>query len=293
MERMFLPELPEVENVKRGLNEFIVGETVRTVEVRWPRIIESPTANQFSKRLQGQTFERVSRRGKFLLFYLTNDVLISHLRMEGKYQLIEPDEKGQLPRRGKHTHVIFHLESGKKLCYLDVRKFGRMSLVAKGQEFDHKSLVKLGPEPTVADFDLTAMQAFLTRRTKAIKGVLLDQQIVVGIGNIYADEILFEAKVHPATPANRLTDSEEIRLHQAIIAILDAAIDKGGTTIRSYENAFGDIGTFQNQLEVYGKDGEACVNCGTEIKKIKNAGRGTHYCPICQPMKEWRKWQRS
>lgn len=283
---MFLPELPEVENVKRGLNEFIVGETVRTVEVRWPRIIESPTANQFSKRLQGQTFERVSRRGKFLLFYLTNDVLISHLRMEGKYQLIEPDEKGQLPRRGKHTHVIFHLESGKKLCYLDVRKFGRMSLVAKGQEFDHKSLVKLGPEPTVADFDLTAMQEFLTRRTKAIKGVLLDQQIVVGVGNIYADEILFEAKVHPATPANRLTDSEEIRLHQAIIAILDAAIDKGGTTIRSYENAFGDIGTFQNQLEVYGKDGEACVNCGTEIKKIKIAGRGTHYCPVCQPMKE-------
>lgn len=293
MERMFLPELPEVENVKRGLNEFIVGETVRTVEVRWPRIIESPTANQFSKRLQGQTFERVSRRGKFLLFYLTNDVLISHLRMEGKYQLIEPDEKGQLPRRGKHTHVIFHLESGKKLCYLDVRKFGRMSLVAKGQEFDHKSLVKLGPEPTVTDFDLAAMQEFLTRRTKAIKGVLLDQQIVVGVGNIYADEILFEAKIHPATPANRLTDSEEIRLHQAIIAILDAAIDEGGTTIRSYENAFGDIGTFQNQLEVYGKDGEACVNCGTEIKKIKIAGRGTHYCPVCQPMKEWRKWQRS
>ena len=286
MERMFLPELPEVENVKRGLNEFIVGETVRTVEVRWPRIIESPTASQFSKRLQGQTFERVSRRGKFLLFYLTNDVLISHLRMEGKYQLIEPDEKGQLPRRGKHTHVIFHLESGKKLCYLDVRKFGRMSLVAKGQEFDHKSLVKLGPEPTVTDFDLAAMQEFLTRRTKAIKGVLLDQQIVVGVGNIYADEILFEAKIHPATPANRLTDSEEIRLHQAIIAILDAAIDEGGTTIRSYENAFGDIGTFQNQLEVYGKDGEACVNCGTEIKKIKIAGRGTHYCPVCQPMKE-------
>ena len=281
-----MPELPEVENVKRGLNEIVVGETVEKVEVRWPRIIESPAPNEFSKRLMGQTIERVDRRGKFLLFYFTNDVMISHLRMEGKYQLMEPGDDGVLPRRTKHNHVIFHLESGKKLCYLDVRKFGRMSLVPKGEEFDHKSLAKLGPEPTEADFELADMQEFLTRRTKAIKGVLLDQEVVVGIGNIYADEILHEAKIHPLTPANRLTDDEEIRMHRAIITILDNAIGKGGTTVRSYENAFGDVGTYQDQLKVYGKDGEPCSTCGTEISKTKVSGRGTHYCPVCQAMKE-------
>jgi formamidopyrimidine-DNA glycosylase len=281
-----LPELPEVETVRKGLDELVTGETVAAVEVRWPRIIAEPAVNQFSKRLMGQTLEKVGRRGKFLLFYFTDDVLISHLRMEGKYELVEPEANGQLIRRTKHTHVIFHLQSGKKLNYLDVRKFGRMYLVSRGQEFEHKSLVKLGPEPTSEEFVLEEMQEFLTTRTKAIKGVLLDQQIVVGVGNIYADEILFEAEIHPVTPANRLTDAEEIRLHEAIIAILEAAVKNGGTTIRSYANAFGDAGTNQENLKVYGREGEACVNCGTEIQKIKVAGRGTHYCPVCQPMKE-------
>lgn len=281
-----MPELPEVETVRKGLDELVTGETVAAVEVRWPRIIAEPAVNQFSKRLMGQTLEKVGRRGKFLLFYFTDDVLISHLRMEGKYELVEPEANGQLIRRTKHTHVIFHLQSGKKLNYLDVRKFGRMYLVSRGQEFEHKSLVKLGPEPTSEEFVLEEMQEFLTTRTKAIKGVLLDQQIVVGVGNIYADEILFEAEIHPVTPANRLTDAEEIRLHEAIIAILEAAVKNGGTTIRSYANAFGDAGTNQENLKVYGREGEACVNCGTEIQKIKVAGRGTHYCPVCQPMKE-------
>jgi len=281
-----LPELPEVENVRQGLDELIVGETVTNVEARWPRIIDSPPANQFSNRLSGQTVEKVSRRGKFLLFYFTDDVLISHLRMEGKYQLVKPAEKGQLPRRTKHTHVIFHFTSGNELRYLDVRKFGRMNLVKKGEEFDHKSLKKLGPEPTPDAFKLGEMQELLTRRTKAIKGVLLDQKLVVGIGNIYADEILFDAKVHPVTPGNRLTEAEESRLHRSILTIIESAVEKGGTTIRSYKNAFGDVGMYQDQLQVYGKEDEECVNCGTMIEKIKVAGRGTHYCPVCQPLKE-------
>lgn len=280
-----MPELPEVESVRRGLDEIVVGETVDKVEVRWPRIIESPEPNDFAKRLMGQTIEEVRRRGKFLLFYFTDDVLISHLRMEGKYQIVEPEKDGRLPRRSKHMHVIFHMKSGRKLIYHDVRKFGRMSLVEKGTEFEHKSLMKLGPEPTRETFQLEEMQKFLTRRTKAIKGVLLDQQMVVGLGNIYADEVLFHAKVHPLKPANRLTDAEEIRLHEATIEIMTNAIKSGGTTIRTYQNAFGDEGSYQNQLKAYGKDGEACPNCGTEIEKIKVAGRGTHYCPVCQPLK--------
>ena len=280
-----MPELPEVESVRRGLSELVVGETVEKVEVRWPRIIGSPVHNQFSRQLIGQTIEKVDRRGKFLLFYFTDDVMISHLRMEGKYALVEPEVNGQLPLRGKHTHVIFYLESGKKLLYNDVRKFGRMHLVPKGEEFKHTSLMKLGPEPTAEAFLLKDMQKFLTRRTKAIKGVLLDQQIVVGIGNIYADEILHRAQIHPVTPANTLTEDEEIRLHETIIQVMDEAVLSGGTTIRSYANAFGEVGTYQEKLQVYGRDGENCLTCGTEIQKMKVAGRGTHYCPVCQALK--------
>lgn len=281
-----MPELPEVENVKQGLNKLVTGETIQHVEVRWRRIIDEPTPHEFASRLRGQTIERVERRGKFLLFYFDDYVMISHLRMEGKYLLAEPKTNGELPRRDNHTHIIFHLDSGKKLVYHDVRKFGRMYLVNKGEEFAHKSLAKLGPEPTEGDFLLEEMQEFLTRRTKAIKGVLLDQQIVVGVGNIYADEILYRAQIHPGTPANRLTDAEEERLHEAVIYILNNAVNSGGTTIRTYKNAFGDAGTYQDELKVYGKDGDDCPTCGTEIAKTKIAGRGTHYCPVCQAMKE-------
>ncbi len=281
-----MPELPEVESVVQGLNQMILGETIKKVDVLWPRIIESPAVAEFKDRLEGQAFEEVKRRGKFILFYLTNDVLISHLRMEGKYQLAHPQTKIKDPFDTKHTHVVFHLESGDELRYLDVRKFGRMSLVEKGLEFKHKSLAKLGPEPVPTEFKLKDMQKFLTRRMKAIKGVLLDQQVVVGIGNIYADEILFKAKIHPTRSANSLTATEEEKLYEAIISILAEAVKKGGTTIRSYENAFGEIGNYQEQLKVYGKTGEACVRCGTEIEKIKVVGRGTHFCPTCQPVKE-------
>ncbi len=277
-----MPELPEVESVVQGLNQMILGEKIKTVEVRWPRIIESPAVEEFKNQLEGQIIEEIKRRGKFILFYLTDDVLISHLRMEGKYQVVDPKNEVVDPFDSKHTHVVFHLGSGDELRYLDVRKFGRMSLVPKGQEFKHKSLAKLGPEPVAEEFKLDAMQEFLTRRTKAIKGVLLDQHIVVGIGNIYADEILYEAKIHPSRPANSLTAAEEELLYKAIISILAKAVKKGGTTIRSYENAFGENGNYQDYLKVYGKTGEDCPRCGTPIEKIKVAGRGTHFCPTCQ-----------
>lgn len=281
-----MPELPEVESVVQGLNRLVLGEKIKNVEVRWPRIIESPAVADFKNQLEGQFFEEVKRRGKFILFYLTDYVLISHLRMEGKYQFVDPKNEVEDPFDTKHTHVIFHLESGYELRYLDVRKFGRMSLVNIGQEFNHKSLAKLGPEPVAEEFKLAEMQEFLTKRTKSIKGVLLDQHVVVGIGNIYADEILYQAKIHPTRPANSLTATEEERLYEAIISILEKAVTKGGTTIRSYENAFGENGNYQEYLRVYGKTGEACVRCDTKIEKIKVVGRGTHFCPNCQVMKD-------
>lgn len=280
-----MPELPEVESVRNGLNQLIVGEKISRVEVYWDNIIESPAVENFKENLIGQVVEKVNRRGKFLLFYLTEKVLISHLRMEGKYEYLPPKHE-EIASKNKHTHIIFHLESGYELHYLDVRKFGRMSLVEKGKEFEHKSLAKLGPEPTVEEFKLENMKKFLTRRTKAIKGVLLDQEMVVGIGNIYADEILFQSKIHPERPSNTLTDQEEKILHDSIIDILSKAVDMGGTTVRTYKNAFGKDGNYQNYLKVYGKNGLACPRCGTEIEKIKVVGRGTHYCPNCQELED-------
>ncbi|MDN6161624.1 MAG: DNA-formamidopyrimidine glycosylase [Atopostipes sp.] len=279
-----MPELPEVESVREGLSEMIVGEKISTVEVRWDNIIESPAVENFKKYLEGQIFEKVNRRGKFLLFYLTDYVLISHLRMEGKYQYLLPSYGEKDAIEDKHTHIIFYLESGYELRYLDVRKFGRMSLVKKGEEFEHKSLAKLGPEPTLEDFKLEEMRDFLTRRRKAIKGVLLDQEIVVGIGNIYADEILFRSQIHPEKSAKTLTAAEEEILHESIINILDEAVQKGGTTIRTYQNAFGENGSYQEDLKVYGKNGLDCPRCGTKIEKIKVVNRGTHFCPSCQEL---------
>lgn len=277
-----VPELPEVESVRMGLEQLIKGATINKVDVFWGRIISDlDDINQFEAELIGQTIQSIGRRGKFLLFYLSNDVMISHLRMEGKYIVVSPKEP-----LTKHTHVVFHLKDGRQLRYLDVRKFGRMALVKNGEESSHKSLAKLGPEPIADEFQVGRLHQSLSKRAKAIKGVLLDQQIVAGIGNIYADEILYEAGIHPATPANRLTEDQHIVLHQAILDVMGRAVKAGGTTIRSYQNAFGQEGTYQQSLHVYGRNGKECLECGTIIEKIKIAQRGTHFCPVCQPMSE-------
>ena len=185
-----MPELPEVENVRQGLSIQVEGRTITHVDVLWANIIKDPSVEEFKKQLENQTIHQVGRRGKFLLFYLTDYTLISHLRMEGKYTLVPTPSDFQL-----HTHIVFHLDNGEDMRYMDVRKFGRMSLVEKGQEENHPSLSKLGPEPVREEFKIDAMTARLQKHKKAIKAVLLDQSMVVGIGNIYADEILFEAGI--------------------------------------------------------------------------------------------------
>lgn len=277
-----MPELPEVESVRTGLEGLIKGATIKKVDVYWGRIVSEPDdTERFKLELQGQTLESISRRGKFLLFHFTKSVMISHLRMEGKYTVVS--DHAPLT---KHTHVVFHLEDGRELRYLDVRKFGRMALVEKGTEMTHPSLLKLGPEPTASTFAIEKFHEELKKRSKAIKGVLLDQGIVAGIGNIYADEVLHEAGIHPTCPANQLNEEQRIVLHQAILDVMDRAVTAGGTTIRSYKNAFGQEGTYQQSLLVYGRVGENCQACGHAIEKIKVAQRGTHFCPICQP--EWR-----
>ncbi|MCI1856777.1 MAG: DNA-formamidopyrimidine glycosylase [Sporolactobacillus sp.] len=273
-----MPELPEVETVKRTLNELVIGKTIDHVEIRWPKIIHRPADPRlFAMLLQGETVRHVGRRGKFLLFELDRFVLVSHLRMEGRYRL---DPEGVLVDR--YTHVIFHMTDHTSLRYRDVRKFGTMHLFNKGSEWDRPPLNKLGPEPFSPSFTVATLAEKCARTKRAIKPVLLDQAIVAGLGNIYTDESLFRARIHPLTPADQLSVAEVAALHRAILETLGEAVRLGGTSVRTFVNSQGQMGLFQQRLCVYGRKGEPCPVCGTPIEKIKVGGRGTHFCPHCQ-----------
>ena len=271
-----MPELPEVETVRRGLETLILGKKISSIEIRYPKMIKTDL-DEFQKEVPGQIVELMGRRGKYLLFYLTDKVLISHLRMEGKY-FYYPD---QVPER-KHAHVFFQFEDGGTLVYEDVRKFGTMELLAPQFLDAYFVSKKLGPEPREDDFDLQTFQAALSKSKKPIKSHLLDQTLVAGLGNIYVDEVLWRAQVHPARPSQSLTVEEVTAIHDQTIAVLGQAVEKGGSTIRTYTNAFGDDGTMQDFHQVYDKAGQECSHCRTVIEKIQLGGRGTHFCPQCQ-----------
>lgn len=275
-----MPELPEVEAVKEGLNQLVHHKTIQSVEVLWDNLILGDSA-QFKELLINQQIESVARRGKFLIINLTDYQLISHLRMEGKYDFY-PTEISV----NKHNHVFFHFTDGTSLVYNDVRKFGRLQLVNKGMALEQPNLRKLGPEPLGEAFTLNYFIHALKRSRGLLKPVLLAQNVVVGLGNIYVDESLWQAQLHPKLEANHLTNKEYQRLHQAIIAVLSLAVEMGGSTIRTYKNALGEAGKFQQQLNVYGRTGLPCHRCGTPIEKIKLGGRGTHFCPHCQSLKD-------
>ncbi len=281
-----MPELPEVETVRKGLERLVVGKTIDAVTVLWPRIIELPEVPLFQAFLSGQEIIGVQRRGKFLILKLTDFDLVSHLRMEGKYEYFP---SAQTAIQDKHTHVIFQMQDGSQLQYRDVRKFGRMALVPKNQSSKYKGIQQLGPEPLSHDFDKIAFQEALKKKTMAIKPLLLNQKIVVGLGNIYVDESLWLASIHPERLASSLTERETSLLYERIIAVLGQAVEAGGTTIRTYANALGEAGTFQVSLQVYGQTGQPCTRCQTPIQKIKVAQRGTHFCPTCQRNKEVRR----
>ena len=274
-----MPELPEVETVRRGLEKLILGKKIASLDIRYPKMIKTDL-DQFQKELPGQVVKSMGRRGKYLLFYLTDKVLISHLRMEGKYFYYP----GQVPER-KHAHVFIHFEDGGTLVYEDVRKFGTMELLAPELLEAYFISKKLGPEPSEQDFDLGSFKLALKKSKKPIKSHLLDQTLVAGLGNIYVDEVLWRAKVHPASPSQSLTRAEATSIHEQTIEVLGQAVEKGGSTIRTYTNAFGEDGTMQDFHQVYDKTGEACSRCGAIIEKIQLGGRGTHFCPKCQRRK--------
>lgn len=275
-----MPELPEVETIKRTLEQLVLNKTIEAVDVHWGKIIKAPDdVERFKQLLIGQTFRRLGRKGKFLLFYLDDYVLVSHLRMEGKYRVLPV-----LTEKDKHTHVIFTFTDGEALYYNDVRKFGTMHLYPIGEEMNRDPLKKLGPEPFDSAFTFDYFKQKLNKTERLIKAVLLDQTIVTGLGNIYVDETLFKARVHPMRRANTLSDEEIKRIREAAIITLKEAVELGGTTIRSYVNSQGEMGMFQQELYVYDQQTKACKDCGEEIIKLKVAGRGTHICAACQPL---------
>lgn len=273
-----MPELPEVETVKQTLKRLVQNKTIQNVEVFWPNIIKLPEdVEEFKINLQEQTILDIHRKGKFLLFELNDYILISHLRMEGKYSVHANGEPVK-----KHTHVIFIFTDGEELRYNDVRKFGTMHIVNKGAELTQKPLNQLGPDPFDAAFTFDYFYKKLHKTDRVIKSVLLDQTIVAGLGNIYVDETLFQARVNPLKKANKLTRKEVKAIQEEAKTILQHAIELGGTTIRSYVNSSGEMGMFQKTLYVYGQENNPCKNCGKPIVKMKIGGRGTHMCMNCQ-----------
>lgn len=273
-----MPELPEVETVRRTLLQLVKGKVIEKVLIHWPKMIKRPgDPEQFKDALVGQIIHDVHRRGKFLKFILDDYVLVSHLRMEGRYGLYDPQEAYD-----HHTHVIFTFTDGTQLRYRDVRKFGTMHLFKKGEEEEERPLNQLGPEPFSENFTVEYLQNRLSKTTRKIKAALLDQSILVGLGNIYVDEALFRSGIHPERTANQLTPEEYRILHQEIINTLQEAVEQGGSTIRSYVNTQGEIGMFQLQLFVYGRNNEPCKKCGTPLTKSVVGGRGTHFCLKCQ-----------
>jgi len=274
-----MPELPEVETVRRGLEKLILGKKISNINIRYPKMIKTDLP-EFQKEMPGQVIQSMGRRGKYLLFYLSDKVLISHLRMEGKY-FYYPD---QVPER-KHAHILIHFKDGGTLVYEDVRKFGTMELLAPELLEAYFISKKLGPEPTEQDFDLGRFKLALKKSKKLIKSHLLDQTLVAGLGNIYVDEVLWRAKVHPSRTSNSLSSQEARKVHDETIKVLGQAVEKGGSTIRTYTNAFGEDGTMQEFHQVYDKTGQACSRCGSIIEKIQLGGRGTHFCPKCQRRK--------
>jgi formamidopyrimidine-DNA glycosylase len=280
-----MPELPEVETVCRTLHELVTGKQMKRVSVHLNRIIQYPQApEEFAALLQGQTIRSIERRGKFIRFVLDDWVLVSHLRMEGRYGVYGGNEPME-----KHTHVVFHFTDQTELRYKDVRQFGTMHLFPAGEEFNRPPLHKLGLEPLDESFTFDAFRSCIAHRPTKIKPLLLNQEYIVGLGNIYVDESLFAAGIHPLRQADSLSRPELLRLFESIVHTLREAVDAGGTSIKSYVNGQGEMGMFQQHLKVYGRKAKPCDTCGYEIDKIVLGGRGTHFCHQCQPLKRSRK----
>lgn len=272
-----MPEKPEVITVAKKLSLRLINRKITKVNVLWYNTIEGIHPVDFSLKLEGQTIEKIDTRGKWIVFHLTDCLLLTHLRMEGKFVFRKKNDKID-----KHEHVIITLDDEEELRFKDVRKFGKMRIVPKINSENYEPFLSLGYE--VWDKRLTEEYLLEKYKTKTIpiKTTLLDQSIITGIGNIYADEILFLSRINPLTRTKDLTRDNCSDIIKNSILVLDKAIKEGGTTIRSYTSEEGVTGLFQNSLLVHAKEGEKCSRCKGEILKIRVGGRGTYFCPRCQ-----------
>lgn len=269
-----MPELPEVETVVRVLRPRLVGRRFTEVRNYWPRHIDRPDLPALQRRIHGRAVNALARRGKYILLDLSDgEHLIIHLRMSGHLAVVEPDAPPD-----KHTHTIFRLDDGRELRFRDPRKFGRVYLVTDPDEV----LGKLGPEPLAAEFTVAALRELLHGRHRLLKPLLLDQQVIAGIGNIYADEALFLARLHPTRHSDTLNDADIAALHAGIQAALREGIAREGASISSYVKPDGEKGDMQNAVNVFRRTGAGCYRCGGTITRILVGQRSTHFCPGCQ-----------
>lgn len=290
-----MPELPEVETVRIGLSAFLPGRTIARVEYNWEKSFPN-NADDVEQFLLGAKVVKVARRAKVLLIELnTKYALVVHLKMTG--QLVfrgttgehfgagHPTDSlvGELPDRSTRVTIIF--TDGSKLFFNDQRKFGWMRLLPTAEVSQIDFFKKVGPEPLGVEFTWEILKGRLLRRPNTnIKAALLDQTVIAGVGNIYADESLWGARIHPQTIVNAISDAKFKALHEALVAVLRLAIEKGGSTDRNYVNAEGKRGSYLHFASVFRREGQTCPRCGTVIIKTRVAGRGTHLCPHCQTL---------
>lgn len=273
-----MPELPEVETIKRVIEPQIQGLVIEKVMVKRPEVTAYPTAEEFCRRLMGQTISHMVRRGKFLVIWLnSNDRIILHLRMTGCLLLTPQDYPEE-----KHTHIVLGLTGGKELRFSDTRRFGRFWLLGKDEEDTYSGVSKLGIEPFDPGLTVQYLNTRFGKRKKAIKECLLEQTAIAGIGNIYSDEILFVAGIYPARPANSLYMKEWEQLATAIPERISYFIEKNRITAEEYLETKGRDYRNTPFLQVYGQEGKPCPKCGEALCRIVVGGRGSVYCPECQ-----------
>ena len=286
-----MPELPEVETVRRGLEPALVGVRLSRVEARRPDL-RFPLPDGFVQRLAGARIERLDRRGKYLLGRLDRgETLVMHLGMTGRFEIVGMEARQRpghfvqaVAADPRHAHVLFHTEDGVSVTFFDPRRFGYMDLIDSTALDRHPWFAAMGPEPLGPDFNAAHLAATFAGRVQGPKTLLLDQRTVAGLGNIYVCEALHRARISPTKPAGSVSKAKIAALTAAIQAVLEEAIEAGGSTLRDYASADGALGYFQHSFAVYGREGEACprLGCGGTIERIVQGGRSTFYCPRCQ-----------
>jgi formamidopyrimidine-DNA glycosylase len=273
-----MPELPEVETIRRQLAPALEGRRMERVQVRDPRWCEPAPPDAVEDALRGRLIERVGRRGKYLILSLEDDVhLVMHLRMTGNLLLVPAGQE-----EPAHLRVVIDLDDGRRLLFVDVRRFGTGDVLLGSGALAEYFASRLGVEPLSPDFTADALRALAQGRRQPVKAFLLTQERVAGVGNIYADEALFRARIHPLRPVGTLRRAQIEALRDAVVDTLEAGIDAKGASIDDYRHVDGAEGSFQDRFLVHTREGEPCPRCGTPIRKLRAAGRGTYVCPRCQ-----------